>query len=201
MSKIVNQSRRIIGLTGGIATGKTTVANYLAQIHQLPVFDADIYAREAVTPDSPVLERLVQRYSQDILETEGSLNRAKLANIIFHDSNERQWVEQQIHPEVRSRFIQNIENAPKNAGLVLVIPLLFEAQMTDLVTEIWVVYCNFQQQLERLMQRNTLSLTEAKARIDAQMSIEQKCQQAQVILDNSTTIEALFQQIDSALVG
>ncbi|MDA0209545.1 dephospho-CoA kinase [Desertifilum tharense] len=197
----MNQSRRIIGLTGGIATGKTTVANYLAQIHQLPVFDADIYAREAVTPDSPVLERLVQRYSQDILETEGSLNRAKLANIIFHDSNERQWVEQQIHPEVRSRFIQNIENAPKNAGLVLVIPLLFEAQMTDLVTEIWVVYCNFQQQLERLMQRNTLSLTEAKARIDAQMSIEQKCQQAQVILDNSTTIEALFQQIDSALVG
>ncbi|MDK3162099.1 dephospho-CoA kinase [Kamptonema cortianum] len=201
MSEIVNQSRRIIGLTGGIATGKTTVANYLAQIHQLPVFDADIYAREAVAPGSPVLERLVQHYSQDILEIEGSLNRAKLANIIFHDSNERQWVEKQIHPEVRSRFIENIENAPKNATLVLVIPLLFEAQMTDLVTEIWVVYCNFQQQLERLMQRNALILTEAKARINAQMSLEQKCQKAQVILDNSTTIEALFQQIDSALVG
>ncbi|NES94768.1 MAG: dephospho-CoA kinase, partial [Desertifilum sp. SIO1I2] len=157
--------------------------------------------REAVRPNSPVLERLVKRYGQDILETEGSLNRAKLANIIFHDYNERQWVEQQIHPEVRSRFIQNIENSPETATLVLVIPLLFEAQMTDLVTEIWVVYCNFQQQLQRLIQRNTLSLTEAKARIDAQMSIEQKCQQAQVILDNSTTTEALFQQIDSALVG
>lgn len=196
-----NQSQRIIGLTGGIATGKTTVANYLQQVCQLPVFDADVYAREVVEPGSPVLERLVNRYGGDILQADGTLNRTKLANIIFQDNSERQWVEQQIHPEVRSRFLQAIQQFSEKETLVFVIPLLFEAKMTDLVTEIWVVYCNAQQQLERLMNRNQLSLVEAEARIKAQMPIEQKCQQAHRILENSTTTEALFQQIDSALGG
>ena len=197
----LNKSQRIIGLTGGIATGKTTVANYLEQVCQLPVFDADVYAREVVKPGSPVLERLVNRYGKDILQADETLNRAKLANIIFQDSSERQWVEQQIHPEVRSRFFQAIQQSSEKETLVFVVPLLFEAKMTDLVTEIWVVYCNAQQQLQRLMQRNSLSFTDAQARIKAQMPIEQKCQQAETILDNSTTPEALFHQINIALAG
>ena len=190
-------SPRIIGLTGGIATGKSTVSDYLATTYNLPVLDADIYARVAVEIGSPVLDAIAHRYP-DILLLDGALNRQKLGEIIFNNPQERQWLEQQIHPDVRDRFVTAIKELSAQT-VVLVVPLLFEAGMTDLVTEIWVVYCSHQQQLERLMQRNGLTLEQAQARINSQMPIQEKCDRADVILDNSSIPEALLKQVDTAL--
>lgn len=190
--------RRIIGLTGGISTGKSTVANYLASAYKLPILDADIYAREAVAVGTKAINAIAHRYGERVLLADGSLNRQQLGAIIFNDISERQWVEKQIHPEVRDRFIQEIEQL-STSPIVLVIPLLFEAQMTDLVTEIWVVYCPKQQQLQRLMERDRLTITAAEARINSQMPVEEKCDRADIVLDNSSTLEALLKQVDAAI--
>jgi len=236
-----DQIVRTIGLTGGIATGKTAISNYLTDTCGFPILDADIYAREAVHPDSPILDSIVKRYGTGILLPDGNLNRPELGNIIFCNPAERQWLEQQIHPYVRRRFVEETQSCiaalshvsqntqdlgtktqetgffhryhelersivEKKPGfcattdtltLVLVVPLLFEANMTDLCTEIWVVYCSPEVQLERLMQRDGLNCDRASARIDAQMPLAQKCQQADVVLDNSSTLDSLFLQVDA----
>ncbi len=199
---------RAIGLTGGIATGKTAISNYLADTYGFPILDADIYAREAVHPGSPILESIVERYGALILLPDGNLNRPELGNIIFCNPAERQWLEQQIHPYVRRRFVEGTQSciaalnlvSQNTLTVVLVVPLLFEAQMTDLCTEIWVVYCSPEVQLERLMQRDGLSYDRASARINAQMPIAQKCQKADVVLDNSSTLDSLFLQVDAVLL-
>ncbi|HTL88094.1 MAG TPA: dephospho-CoA kinase [Leptolyngbya sp.] len=195
----MSNSLRLIGITGGISMGKTTVSTYLAA-QKLPVLDADLIARDAVEPGSPILSRIADRYGSKLLRIDGTLDRAKLAEIIFSNATERAWVEQQIHPAVRERLQIECDRLSKfHRTIVLVIPLLFEANMTDLVTEIWVVYCPELQQIQRLMQREKLDLEQARSRIQSQMPIQQKLDQASVILDNSTTLESLVQQIDLAL--
>ncbi|PSN16513.1 dephospho-CoA kinase [filamentous cyanobacterium CCP5] len=189
---------RIIGLTGGIATGKSTAADYLGQHHGLPVLDADIYAREAVGMESPILAAIADRYGNQILLPDGSLNRAALGEIIFNDPAEKGWLEQQIHPYVRQRFAEAM--AELDAPLVVhAIPLLFEADLTDQVGEIWVVICSADQQLQRLMARNQLSQAQAQARIASQMSLEEKAARADRVLDNSGDRLHLYRQIDAAL--
>ncbi|MEG5138338.1 MULTISPECIES: dephospho-CoA kinase [unclassified Microcoleus] len=198
---------RAIGLTGGIATGKTAISNYLADTCGFPILDADIYAREAVHPGSPILDSIVERYGAVILLPDGNLNRPELGNIIFCNPSERQWLEQQIHPYVRRRLVEGTQScisasnpvSPNTLTVVLVVPLLFEANMTDLCTEIWVVYCSPEVQLQRLMQRDGLNCDRASARINAQMRLAQKCQKADVVLDNSSTLDSLFAQIDMQL--
>ena len=193
-------NRRLIGLTGGISTGKSTVAKYLGTTYRLPILDADIYARDAVKVGSTAINAIASRYGATILLADGSLNRQQLGNIIFNDASERQWLEQQIHPFVREAFKREISNSLANT-IILVIPLLFEAQLTYLVTETWVVYCNPVQQLARLMQREGLTLEAAQARIDSQMPIEEKCDRADLVLDNSSTPESLFKQVDAAMLN
>ncbi|MBD2089767.1 dephospho-CoA kinase [Microcoleus sp. FACHB-1515] len=195
--------RRIIGLTGGVGMGKTTISNYLATAYNLPILDADIFAREAVAPHSPILAEIVERYGASILQPDRSLDRARLAQVIFSSSAERLWVEQQIHPFVRDRFVCKLKSlaAEGKPVAVLVVPLLFEARMTDLVTEIWVVRSTPQQQIARLQERDQLDLSQIIARIDSQMPIEKKLDRADVILDNRFTLEALFEQVDRAIVA
>ncbi|AOY81822.1 dephospho-CoA kinase [Moorena producens JHB] len=190
--------KRIIGLTGGIATGKTTVSNYLADTYRLPILDADIYAREAVQPDSPILKQIYQRYGLQVQHSDSTLNRKRLGEIIFSNPAERQWLEQQIHPYVRDRFQSELDTlvAPT---VILVIPLLFEAKMTDLVTEIWVVSCSPEQQLRRIQKRDRISKEQAQARINSQLPLQQKTALADLVLDNSSTQEALIQQVSTAL--
>ncbi len=190
--------KRIIGITGGIATGKTTVSNYLAETYQLPILDADIYAREAVQPGTEVLRDIFARYGTMVQLPDGTLNRQGLGEIIFNNLDEKQWLEAQIHPYVHQRFASEI--AREIGGLiVLAIPLLFEANMTDLVTEIWVVCCNRGEQLQRIMERDSLALEAAQARVNSQLSLEEKVARADVVLDNSTTLDNLWQQVDRAL--
>jgi dephospho-CoA kinase len=187
---------RLIGITGGIGTGKSTVTNYLHTRCNLPIWDADLYARSAVAIDSPILQAISQRYNSDILQPDGTLDRRRLGEIIFNDENERQWLEAQIHPYVRSCFETEIKLLSPAGTAVLSIPLLFEAKMTDLVTEIWVVSCDRTTQLNRIMARDSINQTEAQLRIDSQMSLTAKIALAHVNLDNSTNIANLERQID-----
>lgn len=198
--------QRIIGLTGGIAMGKTTVSNYLAATHHVPVLDADIYAREAVEPGTPVLSALVERYGSGILLGDGQLNRSRLGEIIFNSPAERLWVEQCVHPYVRDRLVAAIQSPPLNDVqqcpiVVMVIPLLFEARMTDLVTETWVVMCSEAEQLDRLMKRDRLTQEQATLRIHSQMAISKKIARADVVLNNSSGLNALRKQIDQHLLN
>ena len=192
------KQRRIIGLTGGIGTGKTTVSNYLAKTYQLPILDADIYARDAVRPNSAIFKAIVARYGDRLVLDDGSLNRAALGEIIFQDSQEKEWLESQIHPYVRHRFVEQLQKLDCEI-IVLAIPLLFEAKITDLVTEIWVVYCDEKHQLERLQNRNNFTLAQAQLRIANQLPLAEKVAQADVVLDNSSDLSALFTQIDRAI--
>lgn len=187
-------SRRIIGLTGGIATGKSTVSRYISQIYQIPIIDADLLAKEAVNIGSPILNKISLRYGNDILFLDGTLNRKKLGEIIFNNPSEKTWLENQIHPYVRNRIEAKLTEL-KQQVILVVIPLLFESKMTDLVSEIWVVYCSSQEQIKRLMERDQLTLEQATTRIQNQWPIEEKIALANVILENSSSPEQLFQQI------
>ncbi|MCY7367987.1 MAG: dephospho-CoA kinase [Chamaesiphon sp.] len=187
---------RLIGITGGIGTGKSTATNYLQTRYNLPVWDADIYARSAVAIDSPILQAISQRYSADILQPDGTLDRVRLGEIIFKDVNERQWLESQIHPYVRNCFETEISQLEPEGVAVLAIPLLFEAKMTDLTTEIWVVSCDQTNQLNRVMGRDPINRAAVEIRIDSQMPLADKIALADVNLDNSTHIEELTRQID-----
>jgi dephospho-CoA kinase len=193
-----NSSKRLIGLTGGIATGKTTVSNYLATQYHLPILDADVYAREAVAQDSLILQTVFQRYGDKVKLANASLDRTALGEIIFNDPQEKQWLESQIHPYVRDRFEQELSKINNNT-IVLSIPLLFEAQLTNLVTEIWVVSCDRSLQIARLQQRNGLTAKQAQARIDSQIPLAEKIAAADIVLDNNGDLTDLYAQIDAGI--
>ena len=202
MGKVVEDqaiARRIIGLTGGIATGKSTVSDYVARRYGWPVLDADVFSREAVAKGSEILGWVRDRYGLESLWPDGSLNRAYLGKIIFSQPEERQWVEQQIHPYVRARFSTETNALPPAQPLIYAIPLLFEANLTLLVSETWVVSCSLEQQLQRLMCRNQLTESQARMRIAAQMSLEEKCQRADYVLDNAQSKKMLFSQVDQLI--
>ena len=193
-----NHPQRAIGLTGGIGTGKTTVSKYLAEKYQLPVLDADIYAREAVQPGSPILQEIVNRYGNKIQLPDGRLDRQLLGKIIFNNLEEKRWLEKKIHPYVRSKLESELKQIKADL-VVLVVPLLFEANMTDLVTEIWLVYCPYEQQIRRIIERDSLNEKQANARINSQLALEKKVALADVVLDNSSTLDYLLRQVDTVL--
>jgi dephospho-CoA kinase len=189
--------RRIIGLTGGIGTGKSTVSGYLADRYHLPILDADLYAREAVAIGSESLALIADRYGAEILLSDGSLDRSRLGGIVFAQPAERQWLESIVHPVVRSYFERDL--AASDGTAVAVIPLLFEAQLQAWVTEIWVVACSEAQQLERVQGRDGLTLDQARQRLASQLPLATKISQADWMLDNSGSWEFLRQQIDLAI--
>ena len=191
-------ARRIVGITGGIATGKTTVAQRLVE-YGIPVADADILAKEAVRPGTKILQKVCERYGEGILDDLGQLDRGRLAQIVFQDPAERRWLETKIHPFVRLQLELFISQLPEDAVAAVVIPLLFEAGMTDLVTEIWTVVCSPQQQLERLMRRNQLTETEAKARIESQWPLKDKELRSNVVIDNGGALSNTYYQTLQAL--
>lgn len=176
--------QRRIGLTGGIASGKSSVGRFLEQEGVL-VLDADVYAREALAPESPATRAVLQRYGPQVgsKHSEG-LDRAALGSIVFNNAIERSWLESQLHPFVRQRFDQELQIHADEKLVVLMIPLLFEVGMECLCSEIWVVYCSPTQQRRRLMKRNKLSPKEAEQRIRAQWTIDRKTELADFVIQN-----------------
>ncbi|MBW0181809.1 MAG: dephospho-CoA kinase [Vulcanococcus sp.] len=181
-------SQRRIGLTGGIASGKSTVARWLEQ-QGLPVLDADVYAREALAPGTPGAAAVLERYgavvrAQCSSTNSGVIDRGALGQIVFNAPQEREWLEQLVHPLVRERFDAELAALAAQPAVVLVIPLLFEAGLESLCSEIWLVDCEPEQQLERLMQRDGLNQAAAQARIHAQWPLERKRELADRVIDN-----------------
>jgi len=197
--------QRRIGLTGGIASGKSTVGRWLAE-QGLPLLDADVYAREALAPGSPGAQAVLQRYGAAV-QAAGSrredavLDRAALGRIVFHNPGERQWLERLVHPLVRSRFEAELQHRKSADAVVLIIPLLFEAGLESLCSEIWLVDCEPDTQLERLMERDQLPPADARARLAAQWPLERKRGLADVLIDNRGTTDALAVQLQRALAG
>lgn len=188
----------IIGLTGGIATGKSTVSNYLQNKYNIPVLDADMIARDAVKVDTPIYHDIIDRYGKAITLNNGELNREKLGNIIFHNHREKAWLESKIHPFVRATFETKIKQL-SSPMMVLSIPLLFEANMTDLVDEIWVVVCDFSTEVDRLTTRNNLTREEATYRINSQIPLAEKVKKADIVIDNNKNLLDLYDQIDEII--
>lgn len=191
-------SKITIGLTGGIATGKSTLERLL-RARGIPVLDADLVSREVLVPGTQALAAIIKRYGMDILDSHGSLNRKKLGRIVFQDAEERRWLEQLIHPLVRARMSE-WRDADEQMK-VLSIPLLFESDMANLVDLVWVVSCTPATQQVRLQQRNQLTAEEAQARIQAQMPLDQKIAWADWVFENEQAPEQLAYQLDQALAS
>jgi len=199
-------AQRRIGLTGGIASGKSTVGLLLAE-RGLPVLDADVYAREALAPGSPGAAAVLERFGERVAlagagepgEPLPALDRAALGRIVFGDAAELRWLEQLVHPLVRQRFAAELERLRQAPAVVLMIPLLFEAGLDTLCSEIWLVDCDEDQQLQRLMGRDRLGEADARARLAAQWPLARKRALATVVLDNRGGPVALAPQVEAAL--
>lgn len=189
---------RRIGLTGGIASGKSSVGRLLAA-QGLPLLDADVYAREALAPGSPGAGAVLERYGAGVRAPGGGIDRAALGRIVFGDGAERQWLEELVHPLVRERFAAELEGLAAAPVVVLMIPLLFEAGLETLCSEVWLVDCEEAQQLARLMARDHFSEADARTRIAAQWPLARKRGLADVVINNRGEPEQLAAQVEQAL--
>lgn len=192
----------IIGLTGGIASGKSTVSNMLKEM-DITVIDADVEARLAVEKGEPAYLKIMEAFGREILLDNGEIDRQKLGGIIFHREAKRLLLNQIVHPEVRKRMLSKIETAKQNKEEVIVldIPLLFESKLTYMADKTLLVYVDKETQVTRLMNRNHLSLEDAEARINSQMSLSEKVKLADAVLNNNGLIEDTKKQLLKVLTG
>ena len=188
-----------IGLTGSIATGKSTVLKLLIQLGATCI-DGDEIAREAVRPGSSGLRKITKAFGIAILHSNGSLNREKLGELVFKDPVSKALLEKIIHPAIQNRLKQKLAAFKKRKIniVVLDIPLLYEVEYQNQVDEVWVVYVNEALQLTRLMKRNGYTETEALARIRSQYPIEKKKMLANVVIDNSGSLACTEHQLKVA---
>lgn len=186
-----------IGLTGGIATGKSSVASWLVQ-QGAALVDADQIAREVMMPGHPVLKQVSERFGAEMLLTDGTLDRKRLGAHIFAHPEERQALEGITHPAIRELIysrVAQLEAEDPQRLVVADIPLLYESKGAYTFEEIMVVYVPRDVQLQRLMQRDSLDEEQAALRLAAQMDIEQKRQLADIVIDNSGTWEQTQAQL------
>ncbi|MBO0439683.1 dephospho-CoA kinase [Candidatus Enterococcus ikei] len=174
----------VLGLTGGIATGKSTVVAVFKSLG-FPIVDADIIAREVVEPGTPGLAELISAFGSDILNVDGSLNRKQLGQLIFSNEEKRQLLNKTLSPFIKKAILKEIEDKKDKASLVIVdIPLLYEGGYDKFVDQVAVVYIPEKVQLLRLMKRDNLDEKAALDRIESQMSIEEKKKLADIVFDN-----------------
>lgn len=188
----------IIGLTGGIASGKSTVAKMLVEKGAC-LIDADRLAREAVEPDRPAWREIVEWLGDEILLPDRNLDRARLGEIVFNDQGKLEKLNRIVHPRVGKRLMElsgEIKNRDPDAVVVYDIPLLIEAGMQKMVDLVLLVYVTPEIQVSRLQQRDGLSRSDAEARIKAQKPLEEKKEQADLIIDNSGAVAETARQVD-----
>jgi len=206
---------KIIGLTGGIGSGKSTVTDYLTA-KGFHVLDADKIARELVLPGSEMLIQLAAEFGEDIICDDGSLNRKKLGSIVFSDPEQKKKLDGLMHTRIleliHERIIQFREEAEKAAEaaadhehgsrfrvVFIDAPLLFETGLYKSVSEVWVIDVDDETRICRIMERDGMKREEVQKRIDTQMARDEKIRRADVILDNTGDQACLFRQIDSLL--
>lgn len=186
----------IIGLTGSIASGKSTVAKMMTALG-LPIVDADVVARDVVEPGTETLALIVQNFGADILLEDGNLNRPKLGDIIFHEPAKRKILNDIMHPAIRQEMLRQ-RDAYIDAGqkhVVMDIPLLFESKLEHFVERILVVSVSEEVQLRRLMERNQLSKEDALARMHSQLPMSVKEKSAHAVIYNNENIQQTEEQL------
>lgn len=198
------QLPQIVGLTGGIASGKSSVSQWLLA-RGFVVSDADLIAKEVVMLGEVAYQKVVERFGESILAADSSINRRKLGEIVFGDKTAREDLNAIIHPEVIKKLQQQVTQrreeiatgnvAEKRLPLILDVPLLFEAGLDVICDEVWLVWVTAEVQLKRLMERDGLGQTSAVKRIQAQMPLDEKSALADVIIDNSSTWKETERQL------
>ncbi|GAB4256528.1 dephospho-CoA kinase [Thermincola ferriacetica] len=193
---------KVIGLTGGIASGKSAVSSILRQLGA-EVIDADVVARQVVAPGEPAWQRIVQAFGPEILKDDGNINRPFLGQIIFNDPVKRRILNEITHPEIIKSIAAEAEKyrAQNKKGQVVVIdaPLLLEVGLHKLVDEVWVIYVSPETQIERLMKRNNFTREQALARINSQMPMEEKLRFADKIINNDGSLANTRKQIEQLM--
>lgn len=181
-----------VGLTGGIASGKTAVADVLAELGAT-VIDTDVIARQVVAPGEPGLNKIVGHFGTDVLAADGTLDRGKLRELVFADSNRKQRLETILHPLIRERTLTAADQAAAEGCpyLVIVVPLLVETDFGELVDRVLVIDTDVELQRQRLMARDSISTTAADNIIGQQASREQRLQAADDVLENNGDLQDL----------
>ncbi|XP_002741436.1 dephospho-CoA kinase domain-containing protein-like [Saccoglossus kowalevskii] len=188
----------LIGLTGGIASGKSTVAEMFKELG-CTILDADQIAREVVQPNKPAWKKIVKYFGDGILLEDGRLNRPKLGELVFTDPVKRKKLNSMTHPEIQKMMMWQLFYCflKGHQFVILDIPLLYEtSSMLKFLKEVIVVYCDSDMQLDRLMNRNELSKEEAVNRIESQMPLSHKIQLGDHIIDNTGSVENTQDQVD-----
>ncbi|MEF2825629.1 MAG: dephospho-CoA kinase [Peptococcaceae bacterium] len=188
----------IIGITGGIASGKTIVSDYVKKLGY-PVVDADLLSREIMAPGSPVLEQVRHIFGETMIAGDGALNRKALAEKIFHDEQARQTLDGLTHPAIRALAEERFSQLEGESTVFFVVPLLFESGMDDLCDEIWLVHAEESLRRSRLSARDGIDETYAQSKIDSQMRDEERLNKGTRVLFNDGDLNHLYEQIESFL--
>lgn len=187
----------VVGLTGGIASGKSTVSGFF-QDAGAAIVDADVAARQVVAPGMPAWQEIKSVFGEKVVRPDGTLDRALLGDLVFKDEQLRCQLEAIIHPQVLQVMDLEVSRLSRSSTVRLIIkdiPLLFEAGMTDGLAEIIVVYVPAELQLKRLIERDGLDVEAARSRIDAQMPMEEKRRLGTLVIDNSGDLDQTESQV------
>jgi dephospho-CoA kinase len=185
-----------VGLTGGIASGKSEAARMLGDMGARCV-DADAISRRLTSEPGETLDMIRAEFGDGVFDEEGALIRSKLADIVFNDPAKRKALDALTHPAIQKTMLDEVEQADK-AGEKIVflnVPLLFETGMDALCDETWLISCDEDVQLDRLMERDGMDEDQARARIASQMSLEDKTRRATVVIDNRGQLDRLYSQL------
>jgi len=189
----------VVGLTGGIASGKSTVSQYLRELGA-KIIDADVIARELVYPQSSAWQEIVNHFGREIIDESGFIKRKELGQIIFQSPAEREVLNEILHPKIKQRIAEQIQVCRQKKDLPLIVvdaPLLIETGISGMVDEVWVVAIPLELQLQRLRERDNLSVIDAQKRLASQMPLQEKTMYAKRVIDNSGTINDMKIMVNS----
>ncbi|WP_318463761.1 dephospho-CoA kinase [Photobacterium leiognathi] len=185
----------VIGLTGGIGSGKTTVANLFADTYGIDIVDADIVAREVVEPNTFGLNAIIEKCGKEILLEDGTLNRAKLRDAIFSQPKLKTWLNNLLHPLIREKMQQDI-NQSQSPYCLLVVPLMVENNLQTMTNRLLVVDVDEQVQIQRTQQRDNVSIKQIKNILASQASRKQRLDAADDVITNNGDNKALVSQVE-----
>ena len=196
-------TQKRIGLTGNIASGKSTIAEYIANTKNLKVLNADNYSKKFLNSRSETYEKIINYFGNDIVDqssTSERINFKSLKKIIFNNERKKKWIENTLHPLIKRKMIEDCKKYKDNKLLILEIPLLFEAKFESLCTEIWLIKCSRENQIQRLINRDKISREDAEKIINIQSNSIKKEEKSQIILENNEQDKLeLFKKIDELI--
>jgi len=182
---------KMIGLTGGIATGKSIVASVFREMGAI-ILDADVIARLVVLPHQPAWKDIVEFFGPQVVNEDQSLDRAKIGEIVYNNPNSLKELNRFTHPRIMQYYkdeLRRIKTEQPDAIVILEVPLLYETNMDKLCQQVVVVYVDRETQIQRLMKRDNMSYADAVKRVDAQMPMDEKVRRADFVIDNQSSME------------